>query len=182
MDDNSLMMLPHMNADVMLQLDQQHGITALPQLLDVLRFDEASSQQQQRQGGQQQRQQPLQQQQPKQQQQQQQQRHGREPNLTSSRTAVVATLSKALGPAAMRELLNVCERLPICAVTWSKPRAVEAVNGVHADDENVQGENVQPRGGKVVLDVDVTRLGGQGGGAAAGSSRRSSAPRVYAPR
>jgi len=173
MDDNALMVLPHIDKQEAQQLAAK-GLHTLPQLLHS-----------------------LQQQQPGQQQQKQQQQRGSGVQLFS-RDQVSSMLSGVLGGAGKAsEVLSVAERLPILNVSWQthqqRPRAAAAAagagagaehplaqNGMALDGPHADGSSGSDEG-KWVLEVQLQRQRPSGAKGGSSSSSGGVAPRVYAP-
>jgi activating signal cointegrator complex subunit 3 len=95
------------------------------------------------------------------------------------RQRAVATLEAAVGKREARDVLAVCERLPVVGVSWQPPRLVAAAP---RGEEEGTGEaaGAGDRGGAAAapsyqLEVELQRLRGKGGG-------RTAPPRVFAPR
>lgn len=85
----------------------------------------------------------------------------------SQRAAAVKAVEGAVGGTReARDVLEVCERLPVVGLTWQAPQLVQ--------QQQLQqgGDGAGP---SYRLEVELRRLGGKGGS-------RQSPPRVYAPR
>jgi hypothetical protein len=167
MDGPSLMTLPHIGAAEARQLAAA-GYAALPQLLHALCGGGGGS------GG------------GGAQQQQQQQRQGRGGDSCSGgggdeRKRALGALERALGAAAAGEVASVCERLPRISLAWRPPRAAPVRRAPDGGGDG-GGGGAGPAGEEsVLLEVELTRLGGRVGGRVGGGGG-SLAPRVYAPR
>ncbi|KAL4422681.1 hypothetical protein ABPG75_008878 [Micractinium tetrahymenae] len=88
-----------------------------------------------------------------------------------TRKAAVSALERAVGPREARDVLAVCERLPVGGVSWQPAQLAQPRQG--------QGEDAAGSSGSAAasytLEVELQRLAGKGGG-------RHTPPRVYAPR
>lgn len=83
-----------------------------------------------------------------------------------ARRRAASTLERALGQREARDVLAVCERLPVVGLSWQPAQLAQQRQG-------------QAEGGagatSYTLEVELQRLAGKGGG-------RQTPPRVYAPR
>jgi activating signal cointegrator complex subunit 3 len=94
----------------------------------------------------------------------------------SGRAAAVAAVEAAVGQREARDVLAVCERLPVVGLSWQAPKLVQRAQPDDAGD--AIGSASQAGGSNsssYSLEVELQRLGGKGGS-------RQSPPRAYAPR
>lgn len=75
-----------------------------------------------------------------------------------------------MGQREARDVLAVCERLPVVGVSWQQPALVQRAAGEGGGSGGSSGSQAS-----YTLEVELQRLGGKGGS-------RQSPPRVYAPR
>ena len=86
-----------------------------------------------------------------------------------AKQAAAAAIEAAVGQREARDVLAVCERLPVVGVSWQPPALVHRPVG----DED--GSSSSGSSASYSIEVELQRLGGKGGS-------RQSPPRVYAPR
>lgn len=88
----------------------------------------------------------------------------------AQRAAAAKAVEAAVGGAReARDVLEVCERLPVVGVTWQAPQLV------HQQQQGAGGDGSGAASPSYRLEVELRRLAGKGGS-------RQSPPRVYAPR
>lgn len=86
-----------------------------------------------------------------------------------AKQAAAAAIEAAVGQREARDVLAVCERLPVVGVSWQPPALVHRPAG----DED--GSSSSGGSASYSIEVELQRLAGKGGS-------RQSPPRVYAPR
>ena len=83
-----------------------------------------------------------------------------------AKQAAAAAIEAAVGQREARDVMSVCERLPVVGVSWQAPLLVQRAG---EDDEGSSGST------SYSVEIELQRLAGKGGS-------RQSPPRVYAPR
>jgi activating signal cointegrator complex subunit 3 len=95
------------------------------------------------------------------------------------RAAAVAAVEAAVGQREARDVLAVCERLPVVGLSWQAPKLVQRAQRDDAGDAvgsaGQAGSTGSSNSSSYSLEVELQRLGGKGGS-------RQSPPRAYAPR
>ncbi|PRW32956.1 activating signal cointegrator 1 complex subunit 3 isoform B [Chlorella sorokiniana] len=87
-----------------------------------------------------------------------------------AKQAAAAAIEAAVGQREARDVLAVCERLPVVGVSWQAPAIVHRPAGDEDGSSSGSGSSAS-----YSIEVELQRLGGKGGS-------RQSPPRVYAPR
>jgi len=175
MDGPSLAILPHMGSTECRQLAAA-GYTALPQLLHALRGSSSTTTNSSSSSS----------------------SSSSTTNTNSSsneRRRAMQALERAVGgAAAAREVVAVCDRLPVCTVAWRAPRPLPRTQQQQQQQQDADDASASdpPPEEQLLLEVELVRHGGGGGGGSSGrggggggssgGGGRGSAPRVYAPR
>lgn len=85
-----------------------------------------------------------------------------------AKQSAAAAIEAAVGQREARDVLAVCERLPVVGVSWQPPALVQRTAGDEASSSSGSTTSYS-------IEVELQRLAGKGGS-------RQSPPRVYAPR
>lgn len=88
-----------------------------------------------------------------------------------AKQSAAAAIEAAVGQREARDVLAVCERLPVVGVSWQPPALVQRAAGDEASSRGGGGDSTT----SYSIEVELLRLAGKGGS-------RQSPPRVYAPR
>lgn len=86
-----------------------------------------------------------------------------------ARRGATSALERAVGQREARDVLAVCERLPVVGVSWQAPQLAQQRQAQGGDGGGGAGA------ASFTLEVELQRLAGKGGS-------RQAPPRVYAPR
>ncbi len=85
-----------------------------------------------------------------------------------AKQSAAAAIEAAVGQREARDVMSVCERLPVVGVSWQAPLLVQRAG------EDVEGSS-SGSSTSYSIEIELQRLAGKGGS-------RQSPPRVYAPR